>query len=102
MLGNRTVIAIDQDSIAARRLIDSGNEQVFAKRQPDGTWYVGIFNTDSSAAQTFRVHFAQLGLGHPVRAVDVWTGQSLGLVRGGYSATVAPGGVSLIAVQASA
>ena len=78
MLENRAVIAIDQDGIAARRLIDSGNEQVFVKRQPDGIWYVGIFNTDTSAAQTFRVQLEQLG------------------------PTIAPGEVSLISMLAAA
>ena len=102
MLENRVVIVIDQDGIAARRLIDSGNEQVFVKRQPDGIWYVGIFNMDTSAAQTFRVQLGQLGLRHPMRAVDVWTGRSLGLLRGSYSATIAPGGVSLISMLAAA
>lgn len=98
MLENRTVIAIDQDGIAARRLIDSGYEQVFVKHQPDGTWYIGIFNTDTSAAQTFGVQFARLGVSRPMRGVDVWTGQSLGLPGGIYSVTIAPGGVSLIRV----
>lgn len=102
MLENRAVIAIDQDRIAARRLIDSGDEQVFVKRQPGGTWYIGIFNTDMSAAQTFRVQLAQLGLRHSVRAADVWTGRSVGLVGGSYSATIAPGGVSLIAALGAA
>jgi hypothetical protein len=101
MLENQTVIAIDQDGIAARRLIDRRDEQVFVKRQPGGTWYVGIFNTDTSAARTFRVQFAQLGITHPVRALDVWTGRSLGLVGGSYSVTVAPGGVTLIACQSA-
>ena len=72
------------------------------KRQPGGTWYIGIFNTDMSAAQTFRVQLAQLGLRHPVRAADVWTGRSLGLVGSSYSATIAPGGVSLIAALGAA
>ena len=101
MLENRAVIAIDQDGIAARRLIDNGSEQVFAKCQPDGIWYVGIFNTDRSARQTFHVRLAQLGLGYAIRAVDVWTGLPIGLVRGSYSVTIAPGGVSLISILSS-
>jgi alpha-galactosidase len=101
MLENRTVIGIDQDGIAARRVIDRGDEQVFVKRQPDGIWYIGIFNTDTSAARTFRVQLAQLGPRQPVRAVDVWTGQGLTLVRGSCTATIAPGGVILIAVSAA-
>jgi hypothetical protein len=97
MLENRAMISIDQDGIAARRFVDDGSEQVFAKQQPNGVWYIGVFNTDPFSIRTFRLPLAQLGLGYPVRAADVWTGRSLGLLRGSFSVTVAPGGVALIA-----
>ena len=95
------MIAVDQDGIAARRVISDGDEQVFVKRQPDGVWYAGVFNTDTSAPRTFRVPLARLGLSGAVRVTDLWTGRSLGTVRGSYTATVAPGGVSLIAARAA-
>jgi alpha-galactosidase len=99
---NRAVIAVDQDGIAARRVIDHGSEQVFVKRQPDGTWYAGVFNTSATARRTFRVSLAQLGMAGAVRATDLWTGRRLGIVRGSYSVTVAPGGVSLISARPAA
>jgi hypothetical protein len=99
ILENRAVIAVDQDGIAARRVIDAGAEQVFAKRQPDGTWYVGVFNTGTSAPRTFLVPLARFGLTRAARVTDLWTGRALGVVRGGYAATVPPGGVSLIAAR---
>jgi len=99
MLENRAVIAVDQDGIAARRLIDGASEQVFAKRQPDGIWYIGVFNTDPSARRTFRVSLAQLGLSQAIRITDLWTGRSLDVVSGSYTITIAPGGVSLISAR---
>jgi alpha-galactosidase len=99
ILRNRAVIAVDQDGIAARRVVDRPGEQVFAKRQPDGVWYVGVFNTGTSARRTFLVSLAQLGLGGRVRVTDLWTGRSLGVVSGRYTVTVAPGGVSLISAR---
>ena len=101
IIGNRAVIAVEQDGIAARRVMDSGSgsEQVFAKRQPDGGWYIGVFNTDTSARRTFRGWLAQLGLGSAIRITDLWTGRSLGVVTGSYSTTIAPGGVSLISAR---
>jgi Alpha galactosidase A/Alpha galactosidase C-terminal beta sandwich domain len=96
MLEDRAVIAVDQDGIAARRVADSGSEQVFAKRQPDGIWYIGIFNTDTSSGRTFRVRLDQLGLPHAIKLTDLWTGQSLAIARGACTVTIAPGGVSLI------
>jgi len=99
ILENRAVIAVDQDGIAARRVIDGAGEQVFVKRQPGGVWYAGVFNTDTSAPRTFRVPLARLGIGGAARATDLWTGRSLGTVSGSYTVTIAPGGVSLLSVR---
>jgi hypothetical protein len=99
IVSNRAVIAVDQDGIAARRVIDSASVQVFAKRQPNGIWYIGVFNTGTSTRRTFRVPLAQLGLGSAISAADLWTGRSLGIVSGSYTATIAPGGVSLISAR---
>ncbi len=99
ILENRAVIAVDQDRIAARRVIDGAGEQVFVKRQPGGLWYAGVFNTGTSAPRTFRIPLAQLGIGGAVTITDLWTGRSLGVVNGSYTATVAPGGVSLISAS---
>jgi hypothetical protein len=96
LLENRAVIAVDQDGLAARRVIDQGPEQVFVKRDPRGRWDIGVFNTSTSAARTFAVPLSGLGTGGAVRVTDLWSGRSLGVVRGSYTVTVAPGGVSLI------
>jgi alpha-galactosidase len=96
MLENNRVIAVDQDGIPADRVISSGNEQVFDKRQQNGTWDIGVFNTDASASHTFSVSLAQLGLSGSANVTDLWTGSSLGIVTGTYTATVPAGGVSLI------
>ena len=99
LLENRAVIRVDQDGIAARRVVDSGSEQVFAKRQSDGVWYIGVFNTDLAATQTFQISLAAFGLNRPIRATDLWTGRSLGVMTGSYTITVAPGAVSLISAR---
>ncbi|HEX3493680.1 MAG TPA: RICIN domain-containing protein [Streptosporangiaceae bacterium] len=96
LLSNSSVIAVDQDGIPADRIIDSGNEQVFDKRQRSGSWYIGIFNTDTSASHTFSVALPQLGLSGPASVTDLWSGASLGTVTGTFTTTVAPGGVTLI------
>src|SRR5579862_2661922 len=46
-LENSEVLAVDQDSIAAKRMLNSGNHQVFAKTEPEpnGDVIVGLFNT---------------------------------------------------------
>jgi alpha-galactosidase len=101
MLENNAVIAVDQDGIPADRVISSGSEQVFDKRQQNGTWDIGVFNTDTSASHSFSVPLAQLGLTGAANVTDLWSGQSLGTVTGSYTATVAAGGVSLISATPS-
>ncbi len=102
LLKNTAVIAVDQDGIPADRVIDSGNEQVFDKRQQNGTWDIGIFNTDTSASHTFSVSLAQLGLTGSANITDLWSGDSDGTSTGTFTTTVQPGGVTLIsAVPAS-
>jgi hypothetical protein len=41
------------------------------------------------------VPLGRLGISGAVRVTDLWTGRSPGVVRGSYTVTVAPGGVSL-------
>ena len=95
-LKNTAVIAVDQDGIPADRVIDSGNEQVFDKRQQNGTWDIGIFNTDTSASHSFSVSLAQLGLTGSANITDLWSGASDGTSTGTFTTTVQPGGVTLI------
>jgi alpha-galactosidase len=96
LLKNTAVIAVDQDGIPADRVIDSGNEQVFDKRQQNGTWDIGIFNTDTSASHSFSVSLAQLGLSGSANITDLWSGASDGTSDGTFTTTVQPGGVTLI------
>jgi alpha-galactosidase len=102
LLDNTAVTAVDQDGIPGDRVIDSGNEQVFDKRQQNGTWDIGIFNTDTSASHAFSVSLAQLGLTGSANITDLWSGASDGTSTGTFTTTVQPGGVTLIsAVPAS-
>ncbi len=96
LLDNSAVIAVDQDGIPGDRIIDSGNEQVFDKRQQNGTWDIGVFNTDTSASHTYSVPLAQLGLTGSANITDLWSGGSLGTSTGTFTTTVSPGGVTLI------
>ena len=79
--------AVDQDGIPADRVIDSGNEQVFDKRQQNGTWDIGVFNTDASASHSFSVSLPQLGLTGPANVTSLWAGTSLGTVNGTFTTT---------------
>jgi alpha-galactosidase len=97
LLKNTAVIGVDQDGIPADRVIDSGNEQVFDKRQQNGTWDIGIFNTDTTASHAFTISLAQLGLTGAANITDLWSGDYDGTSTGTFTTTVQPGGVTLIA-----
>ncbi len=77
-LENSEVLAVDQDSIAAKRVLNTGNQQVFAKREPNGDTIVGLFNTGGNAEEV-SVPASTVGLpenksGYSVH--DVWTGET--------------------------
>lgn len=76
-LKNTAVLAVDQDSIAARRVLSTGRRQVFAKIEPDGDVIVGLFNTGGTAE---RVSVAAHLVGLPARkpgyvTTNLWTGK---------------------------
>jgi len=77
-LENSAVLAVDQDSIAAKRVLNIGNQQVFAKRERNGDAIVGLFNTGGKAAKV-SVPASTVGLpenesGYSLH--DLWTGET--------------------------
>ncbi|MEU2678328.1 RICIN domain-containing protein [Streptomyces sp. NPDC007107] len=96
LLANKRLIAIDQDGIPAARVVKDGNQQVFAKREKNGTWYIGVFNTDTTSSHTFSLPLAKLGLSGSAKITDMINNDKpLGTVST-YTTSVAPGGVALI------
>jgi len=77
-LENSAVLAVDQDSIAAKRVLNTGSQQVFAKREPNGDAIVGLFNTGGKAEKV-SVPASTAGLpenksGYSLQ--DLWTGET--------------------------
>ena len=77
-LENPAVLAVDQDSIAAKRVFNTGNRQVFAKREPNGDTIVGLFNTGKKAEEV-SVPASTAGVpenesGYSLH--DLWTGET--------------------------
>ena len=77
-LKNSAVLAVDQDSIPAKRVLNTGNQQVFAKRETNGDAIVGLFNTGEKAEEV-SVPASTVGLpenksGYSLH--DLWTGEA--------------------------
>jgi hypothetical protein len=104
-LKNSAVLAVDQDSIAAKRVLNSGNQQVFAKKEPNGDTIVGLFNTGlfntGAKAEEVSVTPSAIGLaenknGYSIH--DLWTGETK-KTGNTISASVPPHGVVLYRVK---
>ena len=99
-LENSAVLAVDQDSIAAKRVLNSGNHQVFAKTEPNGDTIVGLFNTGGKPEEV-SVPASAVGLpesetGYSLH--DLWTGETKKAGRS-FSAVVPSHGVALYRVK---
>lgn len=100
-LKNTAVLAVDQDAIAAKRILKSGNQQVFAKTEKNGDAIIGLFNTGPKAVRV-SVQASAVGLaanndGYSLE--DLWTGKTM-KTGSTISATVPPHGVALYRVKA--
>jgi len=96
MLENKAVISVDQDGVAAGRIVDSGNGQVFSKRESNGDYVIALYNTSATATTTVSVPLSAAGISGSVTATNLWTGASAGTLSGTYSVTLGPGAVQLI------
>lgn len=74
LLTNKEALAVDQDSIDASRVVDTQDQQVFAKTEKGGDTIVGLFNTSYSRPEVISASAATLGLpGHgPYLVQDIY------------------------------
>jgi len=99
-LKNTAVLAVDQDSIAAKRIFHSGNQQVFAKMEPSGDAIVGLFNTGGTE-EKISVTASAIGLPGNERGYamhNLWTGATE-KTSDAISAVVPSHGVALYRVR---
>ena len=99
-LENSAVLAVDQDSIAAKRVFNSGNQQAFAKTEPNGDVIVGLFNTGGKEEEV-SVSPSTVGLsdkksGYSLQ--DLWTGETK-KTSGNIRANVQSHGVVLYRIK---
>ncbi len=99
LLGNREVLAVNQDTLgrAAGRTKGDGRADVWARPLADGTIAVGLFNRNPEAT-TIEVKFSDLGLSghHPVR--DLWRHTDLGVLLDAFSTKVPRHGAVLVKI----
>lgn len=100
LLKNTDVLAVDQDSIDASRIVDTSTQQVFTKMEANGDAIVGLFNTGSKPAV---VSTTAPAVGMPAGVTgyllnNLWSDQATE-TTGPISANVPPHGVALYRVR---
>ncbi|WP_433172365.1 glycoside hydrolase family 27 protein [Actinoallomurus sp. CA-150999] len=96
MLTNDRLIGVDQDGVAASRIVNSGVKQVWRKKESTGDYVVALFNTGTSGNSTVSVTWSQVGFSGSASVTDLWSGKTTGTVADSYSATLRPGETRLI------
>jgi Alpha galactosidase A/Carbohydrate binding module (family 35)/Alpha galactosidase C-terminal beta sandwich domain len=99
MLTNDRLIGVDQDGYAAARIVNSGVNQVWRKREDSGAYVVALFNTGTSGSSTVSVAWSQVGFTGAGDVTDLWSGSHVGTVTDSYSATLRPGETRLVRVM---
>ena len=100
-LKNAAILAVDQDSIAAKRVVNNGGQQVFTKMERNGDAIVGLFNAGETEKK-ISVEASAVGLPENKSGYstdNLWTGERR-KTSGDIAAVVPPHGVDLYRVKA--
>ena len=95
------MLAVDQDAIAAKRVVNSADQQVFAKMERNGDAIVGLFNTGKTE-EKISIQASAVGLSANKSGYstdNLWTGKTE-KTSGDIDAVVPPHGVVLYRVKA--
>ncbi|WP_328499801.1 hypothetical protein OG828_01440 [Streptomyces sp. NBC_00457] len=81
---NDRLIAVDQDGVAAKCTVNSGD------------YVVALFHTGTPGNSTVSVNWSQVGFAGSGDVTDLWSGSDKGTITSSYSATLRPGETRLI------
>jgi len=98
MLTNDRVLGVDQDAVAAKRIVNSGSQQVFSKKESSGAYVVALFNTRHQRQPDGQRELVAGRVHRQRRRHRLWSGSHTGTVANSYSATLRPGESRLIRV----
>ena len=102
LLTNDEVLEVSQYLLgqAARRMVQDGDKEVWAKPMEDGLFVVGFFNRDDYVPQTAAVKLSDLKLKGSCVVRDLWRQKDLGTFGDQFSTEVPVHGVVLVRVKA--
>jgi len=99
ILGNKEVIAVDQDSLGRQgvRVAKNGDLEVWSRPLAGGAMAVGLFNRGANSAKV-TARWADLKISGSKNVRDLWAHADRGKVSGEYSTDVASHGVVMLRV----
>lgn len=100
LLTNDEVIGVNQDPLGkqAKRLLEKGDWQVWAKELEDGSYAVGIFNLGDKT-DTTEINWSELGLPAATNVRDLWRQKELNVKGNLFRTKVASHGVTLVKLE---
>ncbi|HXA59616.1 MAG TPA: carbohydrate-binding protein [Streptosporangiaceae bacterium] len=99
LLTNREVIAVDQNnSPIARPVTPMGDQQVWATKNPDGSYTVALFNL-ASAPASVTADWAYLGFKGSASVRDLWSHQDIGNYNDKITETLPAHGSRLFTIK---
>ena len=101
LLTNDEVLDVNQDPLGhqARRMVETGDVQIWAKNMEDGSKAVGLFNMHALNTQEITVKWSDLGIEGKQVVRDLWRQKDVKTSSKGYSVEVPPHGVVLVKIM---
>lgn len=98
LLTNDEVLEVSQDPLGqqARRIVQDGPKEIWAKQMEDGSIAVGLFNRHDYSEQKITLNFDDLSIDGKFRIRDLWRQKDLGIFKDKFEAEVPMHGVVLI------
>lgn len=100
ILGNRDVIAVDQDALGVQGhpAIVNGTTEIWVRPLANGDTAVAVFNRADIGADA-TVDWNALGLGASLKVRDLWTGKNVGSTASPYSIALPMHGSVLLRIS---
>lgn len=98
-MSNNEVLEIDQDPLGQQaKQVEVEKGEVLVKNLEDGSFAIGLFNTNSTT-EKIGTNWQQIGLKGKYVVRDLWRQKDLGVFTDGFSTEVPPHGVVLLKIK---
>ncbi len=91
LLTNEEVLRMHRESTDVEQLFQRDGQVAITSRNPNThEVYLALFNIDDDKPQEVKVNLKELGLNGDLQVINLWSGESLGVVSNDFSQTLRP------------